>query len=278
MSKKSTFLLLIPILVFVSAIGFLFSTYGFSTVECDGTKWELVFEDNFDSFDRNSWQTMHDNGNRTLWSNKELQWYNDGNVYAENGILKLVAKKESIYGKDVESEKQFEFTSGMICDSKSLSQKYGKWEMKVKFPFRKGFWPAFYLVPLTRPTLPEIDVFEYFGKKENEISCTQHWGKDYGLKPPDYNVKSKELTGDFSDVWMIWAIEVTPKKMVWKLNNNIVFSSKKGLPKSPLYMIANLAIKDWQDAGISYEEISNNAEGNPYVMEIDYVKIYKMVQ
>ena len=277
MKKKSIYFQIFSVIFFISGFALLVFTYGFTSEESECSKWELVFEDNFDTFDRNTWLTMHDNGNRTIWSNKELQWYKDENVYSENGILKLVVKKESIYGKDVESEKQFEYTSGMICDSKSLSQTYGKWEIKVKFPYKGGYWPAFYLVPLTRPTLPEIDVFEYYGIKENEISCTLHWGKDYGLKPPDYNTVTKDLTGNFTNVWMIWAIEVTPKKIVWKLNNKEVFRSKKGLPTSPLYMIANVALKDWPDRGITTEKITREATDISYIMEIDYVKIYKYI-
>ncbi len=246
-----------------------------ATAEKEGSKWQLIFEDNFDTFDRSAWITEHHNGNRTIWSNKELQWYKDENVYSENGVLKLVVKKESLYGKDVESEKQFEYTSGMICDSKSLSQTYGKWEMRVRFPFKGGYWPAFYLVPLTRPTLPEIDVFEYFGIKENEISCTVHWGKDYGLKAPDYNMATTVLQGDYSDTWMVWAVEVTPKKIVWKLNNKEVKRSTQGLPTTPMYMIANVALKDRPEDGISTDKIARDAAQDPYVMEIDYVKIYK---
>ncbi|MEO8665755.1 MAG: glycoside hydrolase family 16 protein [Ignavibacteria bacterium] len=243
-----------------------------------GYTYELVFEDDFNNFDRSKWITLHDNGNRTIWSNNEWEWYKDENVITENGILKLVGKKESFYGKDVESEKQFEFTSGMICNSKSYTQLYGKWEMKVKFPFREGYWPAFFLVPVERPTLPELDVFEYFGVNEDKITCSHHWGKDYGLKPPDYNVRTKELTGNFSDQWMTWTFEHNPERMIWYLNGKKVYSSKQGMPTTPLYMIANLAIKGRPDYQNTDKIISDAAVLPPYEMEIDYVKIYKLVQ
>jgi beta-glucanase (GH16 family) len=251
---------------------------GFTTVEKEGFSWQITFEDNFDTYDHSKWINTHDNGKRTIWSNKELEWYKEENVEVENGILKLTAKPESIYGKDEESEKQFEFTSGMICNAKSFTQAYGKWEMKVRFPFKKGFWPAFFLVPVQRPTLPEIDVFEYFGRTENEISCTNHWGVDYpgastgGQREPFYFINEKKITGDFSDKWMIWSFECYPNKMVWKLDGKIVKESTEGIPTAPLYMIANVAVKDWSDNNTGLEN-----DGVPYVMEIDYVKIYKMV-
>ena len=252
----------------------------FTTEENLNYEWKLTFEDHFDSLDRSKWLTSFDWGNRTIWSNKELQWYKDENVFSENGVLKIVTKMESVYGKDTEGEKQFEFTSGMINTPRSFKQAYGKWEMKVKFPFREGFWPAFWLIPEQRPGLPEIDIFEYFGFKENAITCKQHWGIDFpnfpggdyeGKSEPFYYRKSKVVEGDFSDRWMVWSFECYPDKMLWKLDGNVVFESKEGIPTAPMYLIANVAVKDWGG------EYSVDYSGSPYVMEIDYVRVYKMV-
>lgn len=254
---------------------------GYTTKEKEDFKWQLTFEDNFDTYDKSKWINMHDNGNRTIWSNKELQWYKDENVIVENGICKLIAKQESIYGKDVESEKQFEFTSGMICNSKSFTQAYGKWEMRVRFPFKKGFWPAFFLVPKQRPTLPEIDIFEYYGIEENVITCNHLWGVDYpnaaggiyeGKSEPFFYENSKRITGDFSNNWMIWSFECFPNNMVWKLNGKVVKESTVGIPTAPLYLIANVAVLN----RIENDNVVD-ISGLPYVMEIDYIRVYKMV-
>lgn len=244
-------------------------------------KWQLTFEDNFNNLDKNKWQTIFKSGVRTIWSNKELQWYKDENAVIENGILKLIVKKETIYGKDAESEKQFEFTSGLITTAKTFSQAYGKWEMKVKFPFRKGFWPAFWIVANQQPGLPEVDIFEYFGRKENEMYVNQHWGIDYpnyaggtyeGKTEPFYNTNGKNIIGDFSNEWMVWTLEIFPDKIYWKLNDKIVFESTKGIPTSPMYIIANVAVKDWDE---NNKEVDNSDE--PYIMEIDYIKAYKII-
>lgn len=252
----------------------------FQSQNLQNYEWELSFEDNFDTFDKTKWITLFETGRRTIWSNKELEWYKDENVTVENGILKLIAKKESIYGKDIDNEKQFEYTSGLICNSKSYTQAYGKWEMKVRFPFKKGFWPAFFLVPKQIPTLPEIDIFEYYGVKKNSMHCGHMWGIDYpnyegayeGKGEPFFYSEGKEIEGTYSDVWMVWSLECLPDKIVWKLNYNVVHESSEGIPTAPLYMIANVAVLDRPQNNY---EVDNT--GLPYVMEIDYVRIYKMV-
>jgi len=271
-----TVIVILPLILVVIVSNIILSNNS-EEVKNDKFKWQLTFEDNFDSFDRSKWQTMFDMNTRTIWSNKELQWYKDENVFADNGVLKIITKKESIFGKDAESEKQFEFTSGMINTARTFTQSYGKWEIKVKFPYKKGYWPAFWLVAKERPGLPEIDVFEYFGRKENSMSSSLHWGINYPSSEKDnsapfYYVKSNEITGDFSDNWMIWSLECFPDKILWKLNDKIVFESTQGIPTGPMYIIANVAIKAWDE---------NNGEvdrsDDPYVMEIDYIKAYKII-
>ncbi|MEP7147008.1 MAG: glycoside hydrolase family 16 protein, partial [bacterium] len=193
-----------------------FISCGFRNSENSNYEWKLTFEDQFDTFDTTKWITHFDNGGRSIWSNKELEFYKDENVTLGNGTLKLTAKKQYVYGKDNENEKQFEYTSGMISSSFGFTQAYGKWEMKAKFPFRKGFWPAFWLVAKQRPGLPEIDIFEYFGINKEKISSAHHWGLDYpnypggtyeGKTAPFYYVQSNETSGNFSDVWMVWTFE-----------------------------------------------------------------------
>ena len=266
-------------LTLIFLLTFLYSS-SFRTEPKQEFEWKLMFEDQFDSFDKSKSLTYHDNGGKTIWSNKELQWYVEDNVYPEGGVLKLIGKKESIYGKDPFGEKQFEYTSGMITNAMSYVQAYGKWEMKVRFPFKKGFWPAFFLVPKQRPSLPEIDVFEYFGIKKDIIWMNHHWGLDYpnysggtyeGKTEPFYYQGGKWLEGKFDNEWMVWAIEVLPNKLVWKLNGNVVFEATDGIPTAPMYMIANVAIKDFPENNGVVDD-----SGLPYVMEIDYVKIYQM--
>jgi beta-glucanase (GH16 family) len=276
MKIKIHFKLFIILCVFTSLIG----SCGYYYPEDNRYKWKLTFEDNFDTFNSKNWATHLANGNRTIWFGKELQWYKDENVKVEDGKLKLIGKKESVYGKDFENEGQFDYTSGIICSSNTFVQAYGKWEMKVRFPFRKGYWPAFWLIPTQIPPLPEIDVFEYFGVEKNKMTCSHHWGLDYpspfnnyynGKPEPYYNVKSKDINGDFSDEWMIWSFECYPDKMLWKLDGKTVYEATEGIPTSPLYILVNVAVKDRKENDYKVDDSSN-----PYVMEIDYIKVYQM--
>lgn len=70
---------------------------------------------------------------------------------------------------------------------------------------------------------------------------------------------------------MVWSCEVMPDKILWKLDGSTVFESKEGIPTAPLYMIANVAIKDRAENNFEVDQADD-----PYIMEIDYVKIYKM--
>ncbi|MBK8984275.1 MAG: hypothetical protein IPM38_18630 [Ignavibacteria bacterium] len=70
---------------------------------------------------------------------------------------------------------------------------------------------------------------------------------------------------------MIWTFECYPDRLVWKLNGNTVFEATDGIPTSKMYMIANVAVKDWEENNF---EVDNSEI--PYVMEVDYIRVYKM--
>ncbi|MBK8984273.1 MAG: hypothetical protein IPM38_18620 [Ignavibacteria bacterium] len=62
--------------------------------------------------------------------------------------------------------------------------------------------------------------------------------------------------------------------MLWKLelDGKTVYESIEGIPIAPMYIIANVAMKDW--TGKLFKEDNTIA---PYVMEINYIRAYKMV-
>ena len=71
---------------------------------------------------------------------------------------------------------------------------------------------------------------------------------------------------------MVWSFEWFPEKLVWKLDGKIVFESTKGIPTAPLYILANVAVKDFPENNKKVDD-----SNLPYEMEIDYIRVYQMV-
>uniref|UniRef100_A0A182KD84 GH16 domain-containing protein n=1 Tax=Anopheles christyi TaxID=43041 RepID=A0A182KD84_9DIPT len=157
--------------------------------------WDLIFEDNFNSLDFETWEhenTLSGGGN---W---EFQWYqnNRSNSYCENGIFYirptlladdtgeafLSSGTLNIHGSEPANQctspmffgcERVGTTTNIINPIKSarvrtvdsFSFKYGTMEVRARIPTGDWLWPAVWLLPKrqvygTWPASGEIDLLE----------------------------------------------------------------------------------------------------------------------
>lgn len=106
------------------------------------------------------------------WGNNELQYYTNGlNSSISNGVLKIVAKKESFSGKN--------YTSSRMITKNKGDWLYGRFEVKAKLPKGRGTWPAIWTLPTdwaygNWPNSGEIDIMEHVGYDQNRVHITIH--------------------------------------------------------------------------------------------------------
>ncbi|WP_159651231.1 glycoside hydrolase family 16 protein [Vibrio atypicus] len=165
-------------------------------------KWKLSWQDDFEgdrinprywSFEQNCWGG----------GNNEQQCYTDSdkNAFVKDGLLHIVARKESFTGPDnpegVEggASKTLPYTSARLRTKGKRDQKYGRFEVRAKLPSGQGTWPAIWMLPTdskygTWAASGEIDILEAVnlktqsdapgakpGEEENRIHATLHYGK-----------------------------------------------------------------------------------------------------
>jgi beta-glucanase (GH16 family) len=220
--------------------------------------WELTFADEFNGteLDRSKWDDHYWHG-RTH-SNNELEYYAPDGYEVAGGRLRLKGERRRMGGRD--------YTSGMIASLGKFAQQYGWFEIRAKFPKGKGFWPAFWLLPVTKQWPPEIDVLEILGHEPEKIYFSTHWQDAGG----HHQSKTQEYRGpDFSADFHTVALEWKPGEVIWYVDGVERARSSAGVPAEPMYLIANLAVGgDWPgnpDATTPF----------PGVMEIDYIRVYR---
>ncbi|VUD66076.1 Glucan endo-1,3-beta-glucosidase A1 [Thalassocella blandensis] len=148
-------------------------------------KGDLIWEDNFDTFDADIWTKDTGDGcqygnDMCGWGNQELQWYAEANAEirdvpgeAGNKALVLEAKRETMGTK--------QFTSGKLTSQNKMAIKYGLIEIRMNAPHvDTGLWPAAWMLGTT--TLPwprkgEIDMME-MGHRAAEMTRQGHDGAD----------------------------------------------------------------------------------------------------
>ena len=110
---------------------------------------QLLKQDEFDvdgAPDSSMWNYEIGTGNNG-WGNNELEYYTSRpeNIKVEGGILKITANKETYMSSG--------YTSARITTKGKFEQKHGRFEARIKMPWGKGIWPAFWLLGANSSTV-----------------------------------------------------------------------------------------------------------------------------
>lgn len=119
------------------------------------------------------------------------------------------------------------------CLFSNFSFKYGIVTAKIRLPNEEGAWSAFWL--FGEDGLPEYDIIEHCGG-EDYVNVTQHWGYAYEPFLKKQTTKNKRR-GIVPTEWNIYQVEVTPYKIIYRINGRTVRSMKKGLSSDEKHII-----------------------------------------
>ncbi|MEZ5195210.1 MAG: glycoside hydrolase family 16 protein [Bacteroidales bacterium] len=243
----------------------------------ENTYYQLIWQDEFDYSglpDSTKWD-YDTEGNDAGWGNNELQYYtvaNAKNAFVENGVLNIIAHKQSLKGK--------EFTSARLISK--ADWKYGKIEVNAKLPPGRGTWSAIWMMPGgwsfhdgNWPDVGEIDIMEHVGHDLGVIHFSAH-SRDYQWQKGTQQtatVNVPEVAKEFQSYILEW----TPEVLKGFVNDSLYFEyQNEGLGESkwpydkPFYLIMNIAVGG---AWGAMQGIDTTAF--PQTMKIDYVRIYQ---
>ena len=268
---------------------------------------EVIWEDNFNSFNAQQWNKDVGDGCPNLcgWGNQELQSYEEANVYvadvpgeAGNKALVLEAKRQQSGSRA--------FTSGKVTTDKKVAVHYGMIEVRVRVPnLEQGLWPAVWLLGTANiawPAKGEIDMMEmgfsqegrnYQGEPQSTVN--NYVGANAFFPIPDggvgniaydvdYNkpyVASAPLNDRFVKYRIYW--EPTQIRFTVVDNGNEYDLYENPFPinannsvtapfTKPFYMLLNLAVGGTLPGVLNNNQMSAPLPGKMYV---DYVRVHK---
>jgi len=210
------------------------------------------------------------------WGNNEKQYYTDGqNVEVSGGTLKIFAKKESRDGAD--------YTSSRLITRAKGDWTYGRFESRIKLPTGKGLWPAFWMLSTDNtygnwPKSGEIDIMENVGYDPFKVHVSVHT-EAYNHVAGTQKTRDTTCTTVQSDFHK-YRVDWTPFAVRGYFDDAKVFeftNQNAGYSKYPFnnrfFIILNLAVGgNWGGALGIDDSIF------PAKMEVDYVRVYKLVQ
>jgi hypothetical protein len=210
-----------------------------------------TFADDFNAFEatatgiagnRRVWRSTYVHNDRTLWANKEAEWYVDPDDPARpfalrDGILDITAAP-ALPG--VELPRGLTHTSGLIVSQQIHRQRFGHFEMRARLPAGKGLWPAFWLLPVDGGWPPEIDVMEVLGDDPATLYTTVHTRENGEHIRRSAAVPVPDLSSGFHVFGVSWR----PEMIRFYLDGTEVFAlpTPPQVNRLPMYMLANLAV------------------------------------
>ncbi len=233
--------------------------------------WNMVFNDEFNgnSLDTTKWRTCFWWADVTcsIETNHELELYNPQDVLVQNGILRLRAQKRDMVAWNGVT---YHYTSGMVMTggrsgqiNPEFSYTYGYAEARVWVPAGQGLWPAFWMLPVSYNSRPEIDIMEILGHQPTQYHMNYHYvGGDAGTT----------WTGpDFSAGWHVIGLDWTAQALVWYVDGVEVwrYTDAAHISNEPEYLLLNLAVGgDWPGP-------PNGNTPFPSYYDVDYVRVWQ---
>ena len=274
-----------------SKISFVFFLFlNFSYAQVDVVYSDLVWSDEFNTngaVNATKWhhQTQIPAGGN--WYNNEEQHYTNflSNSFVENGVLKIVAKREVLNNQGVTKQ----YTSARL--NSKFAYTYGRVDIRAKVPTNQGTWPALWLLGknITEPggffaathgTTPwpacgEIDIMEHglTPDRPGYVQSAIHTPSSSGATTNIGGTIANNLGNSFHVYSMNWS----PFQIMFLLDGVPFYTynpSVKNASTWPFiadqYLLLNIAMGGY--AG----NIPSNF--NQATMEIDYVRVYQNVQ
>jgi len=244
--------------------------------------WTLTWSDEFNGADGSPVDTskwvMETGGHG--WGNQELEYYTTStqNAFQKAGNLVITVLAEKYTGADGVSR---DYTSARLKTLGKFSQKYGRFEARIKIPKGQGIWPAFWMMgdnitKVNWPDCGEIDIMENIGKEPALVHGTIHGPGYNGANGISASFALPEKAR-FAEDFHVYGVEWSPKSIRFFVDDHVYATrTPKDLPKGtkwvynhPFFMLLNVAV------GGGWPGNPDSTSVYPQTMLVDYVRVYK---
>ena len=284
--------------------------------ESNTKAWQLVWSDEFDgnAIDTKKWSHVVDCYGG---GNQEQQCYTERkkNSFVKQGLLNIIAQREDFVGSanadgSMSQTTSLPYTSAKLSSMNKGDWQYGRFEIRAKFPFGQGTWPAIWMLPTDYvyggwAASGEIDIVEAANLKtpsgaadavENEIESRIHGTLHFGEAWPN-NVHSGAAykfspSMNPADTFHTYAIEwqdgeirwyvddihyATQTKAGWYskylVNDELVVGEGSAPYDQKFHLILNLAVGGAWSSNANDKGIDETAY--PQKLQIDFVRVYQ---
>ena len=247
----------------------------------------LTFDDEFNSFNSNRWQTADFYGMRNNGGDFQGQWFCDPSYApsgytaynpfsSTNGVLTIQANPtpttNTYAGAPTPNTQPQPYVSGQLTTAHKFTQRYGYYELRAKLPPGKGLWSRFWFLTDDGNWPGEYDAFEVLGRENpSPAHQTTHYrnaNTSHGIDGFTYANGGFDATdGNFHTYGFLW----DPKTVTWYVDGVATVSQDNRI-NIPMYILLDLAVGN--DPLNTYPGSPDGTTPWPANMEMDYFRVY----
>ncbi len=210
------------------------------------------------------------------WGNNELQFYTAGdNVRIQNGLLIIEARKEQ--------REEKAYTSTRLVSKHKGDFLYGRFEARAKLPKGRGLWPAIWMLPTDWvyggwPQSGEIDIMEQVGFEPDKLHISIHTEAYNHVKGTQKTATT--IIPSATDDFHLYRVDWTPEDIKGYIDDKLIFrfpNEHKTPAEWPFdqkfHWLLNVAVGgNWGGQKGVDDSIF------PATLEVDYVRVYQLLQ
>ncbi len=249
------------------------------------SSYHLTFDDEFNAFNGDRWQTADFWGMRHNGGDFQGQWFADPKYVPEksdqkpynafipgNGTLAIRAQPTpiGIYSGLTSYSKSQPHVSGQLTSAHKFTQRYGYYELRAKLPPGKGLWSRFWLLTDDGIWPGEYDVFEVVGRENpSPVHQTTHYRNavtEHGMDGVTY-AGINAADGKFHTYGFLWE----PKTVSWYVDG-VRTAIQENRINTPMYVLIDLAVGN--DPPTTWPGSPDKTTPWPADMELDYYRVY----
>lgn len=221
--------------------------------------WVLTWSRGFNGPARHPSGWMYPEGG-SGWNHKQLQYFTASNAYIDGyGHLILTARKGGGSGYTCWYG-PCEYTSVRMQTQGIFGQRYGKFEARIKIPFGRGIWPAFWI----KGGQSEIDIIETNSKKPYQVHSGAH-------APGMNHTGTLRLSEPVSSNYHVFGVIWNPKGITWTIDGRVYshLAAYSGWTfNRPFFLILEVAV------GGPWPGSPNATTRFPARMSVDWIRVY----
>jgi beta-glucanase (GH16 family) len=245
-------------------------------------EWIKTLDENFDgaSLNEKLWTP------RFPWNGPQggqLQRYAPENVTVANGVASFKVEKRAGHENNDSTRPTRDYTSGLIQSYGKWAQLYGYFEARIKVPYVRGLWPAYWMMPDrgaasgldmwkrrdTAKGAMEIDIMEIiseWGPGRNSVAT--HWD-GYGADHKQWGT-SQIYFGPTPDGYHVFGLLWEPGKLTWYVDGKKVAEQiNERVSNVPAYLKFNVQMGGWATSEVDVANL-------PASMQVDYTRAWQL--